>query len=54
MTELGERELGEIVASEVYKPHDFASALKQYFAELAEPLLLNRHMDAYLQASGIT
>ena len=51
--DLGERPLSEIISSGKYNPHDFASVLKQYFAELPEPILMKRHLDAYLQASGI-
>ena len=36
----------------VTHPHDLASILKLYFAELQEPLLLTRHLDAYLQITG--
>jgi len=37
---------------ENYNAHDFASVLKQYFSELPEPLLLKRHINAYLQTAG--
>lgn len=51
--ELGEVSLESIVAQQCYNPHDFASALKQYFADLPEPLMLSRHIDAYIQAAGM-
>lgn len=51
--ELGEVSLEGIVAQQCYNPHDFASALKQYFADLPEPLMLSRHIDAYVQAAGV-
>jgi len=50
--DLSERGLGEVISDRKYKAHDFASVLKQYFAELPEPVTLRRHMEAYLQASG--
>ena len=51
--ELGERSLEDIVASNTYSAHDFASVLKQFFSDLPEPLMLQRHLDAYIQAAGI-
>ena len=51
--ELGEISLESIIAQQSYNPHDFASALKQYFADLQEPLMLSRHVDAYIQAAGM-
>lgn len=42
----------EVLVNEGYNAHDFASVLKQYFSELPEPLLLKRHLNAYLQAAG--
>ena len=51
--DLGEKPFEQVLLSEVYKPHDFASVLKHYFAELPEPLLLKRHLDAYMQTAGI-
>lgn len=50
--DLGEKPLADIVGSGAYKCHDFASVLKQFFADLPQPLLLTRHLDAYCQASG--
>lgn len=44
---------GEIILNAMYNAHDFASVLKQYFSELPEPLLLKRHLNAYLQAAGM-
>lgn len=52
--ELGEVNLTSIIAQQCYNPHDFASALKQYFADLQEPLMLSRHLDAYLQAADLS
>ena len=52
VTDLGERGLSEVISDERYKVHDFASVLKQYFAEMPEPITLRRHFEAYLQASG--
>jgi len=52
VADLSERGLGEVISDRKYKAHDFASVLKQYFAELPEPVTLRRHMEAYLQASG--
>ena len=49
---LQEGRLGEVVLNEMYNPHDFASVLKQYLSELPEPLLLKRHLCAYLQTVG--
>lgn len=50
--DLGEKDFERIVLSEMYKPHDYASMLKQYFSEMQEPLFLNRHLDAYMQTAG--
>lgn len=50
--DLGEKDFEQILLSEMYKPHDYASMLKQYFLELQEPLFLNRHLDAYMQTAG--
>lgn len=36
-----------------YNAHDYASVLKKYLSELPEPLLMNRHLEAYLQTSGM-
>ena len=52
--DLGEKTFEVILFSEAYKPHDFASMLKQYFSDLPEPLLLKRHIDAYTQTAGIS
>lgn len=43
----------EMVLNKSYNAHDFASVLKQYFSELPEPLLLKRHLNAYIQAVGM-
>lgn len=45
-------EFGDHVFKAGYNAHDFASVLKQYFSELPEPLLLKRHLNAYLQTAG--
>lgn len=45
-------QFGTVTVSGAYNAHDFASVLKQYFSELPEPLLLKRHLNAYLQAAG--
>ena len=45
-------ELPEVVLSKTFNAHDFASVLKQYFSELPEPLLLKRHLNAYIQSAG--
>lgn len=50
---LGEGAFGDVVLETSYNAHDFASVLKQYFSELPEPLLLKRHLNAYLQAAGL-
>ena len=42
----------EVILNESYHANDFASVLKQYFSELPEPLLIKRHLNAYLQAAG--
>ena len=52
--DLREKDFQQILLSEKYKPHDYASMLKQYFSELVEPLLLKRHLYAYLQTAGTT
>lgn len=44
----------EVFASGSYNAHDFASVLKKFLSDLPEPLLMKRHLDAYLQASGKT
>lgn len=44
--------IDEIVANTNYTGHDYASLLKQYLSELPEPILLKRHLNAYLQVSG--
>lgn len=41
-----------VLADTSYSPHDFASVFKQYFGSLPEPLMVNRHIEAYRQASG--
>ena len=50
--DLREKDFEQILLSEAYKPHDYASVLKQYFSELPEPLLLKRHLEAYMQTAG--
>lgn len=50
---LEEGHFGDVIFNESYNAHDFASVLKQYFSELPEPLLLKRHLNAYLQAAGM-
>ncbi len=50
--ELQEGKLTEVVMNKSYNAHDFASVLKQYLSELPEPLLLKRHLSAYLQTVG--
>ena len=50
--DLGEKDFEQILLSEVYKPHDYATMLKQYFSDLPEPLLLKRHLNAYIQTAG--
>lgn len=49
---LEEGQFESIILNQSYHANDFASVLKQYFSELPEPLLLKRHLSAYLQASG--
>lgn len=51
-TDLSERGLSDVISDDKYKVHDFASVLKQFFAEMPEPVTLRRHLEAYLQASG--
>lgn len=46
-------QFGQVTINGAYNAHDFASVLKQYFSELPEPLLLKRHLNAYLQVAGI-
>ena len=43
---------GSVLLNTTFNAHDFASVLKQYFSELPEPLLLKRHLNAYLQAAS--
>ena len=50
---LEEGHFKEVIVQSKYNAHDFASVLKQYFSELPEPLLLKRHLNAYLQAIGM-
>ena len=52
VNDLREKDFQQILLSEMYTPHDYASVLKQYFSELPEPLLLKRHLDAYKQTAG--
>ena len=42
----------EVFASGSFNAHDFASVLKKFLSDLPEPILMKRHLDAYLQASG--
>ena len=35
-----------------FSPHDIATVLKQFLAELPEPLLAQKHYDAYSQIVG--
>lgn len=49
---LEEGAFGNVILEASYNANDFASVLKQYFSELPEPLLLKRHLNAYLQAAG--
>ena len=35
-----------------FSPHDIATVLKQFLAELPEPLLTQKHFDAYCQIVG--
>ena len=50
--ELEAGHFGKVTINGAYNAHDFASVLKQYFSELPEPLLLKRHLNAYLQVAG--
>ena len=50
--ELSKGRFYEVLQDSITHPHDLGSILKQYFAELQEPLLLSRHLDAYLQIAG--
>jgi len=50
--ELSKGRFYEVLQDSITHPHDLASILKQYFSELQEPLLLSRHLDAYLQIAG--
>lgn len=50
---LQEGGFADILMDKSYNAHDFASVLKQYFSELPEPLLMKRHLNAYLQAAGM-
>ena len=50
--ELSKGRFYEVLQDSASHPHDLASILKQYFSELQEPLLLSRHLDAYLQVTG--
>ena len=51
--DLGTHPFHSVVSNDMYTPHDYASVLKLFFNELPEPLMLNRHLEAYAQASGI-
>lgn len=42
-----------VVSNQKYNAHDYASVLKKYFSELSEPLLMKRHLDAYLQTASM-
>lgn len=50
---LEEGAFGNVILEGSYNANDFASVLKQYFSELPEPLLMKRHLNAYLQAAGM-
>lgn len=50
---LEEGAFGDVILEASYNANDFASVLKQFFSELPEPLLLKRHLNAYLQAAGM-
>ena len=50
--ELERSGFSEVVANMSYTGHDYASLLKQFLSELPEPLLIKRHINAYIQASG--
>ena len=42
-----------VFSSRKYNAHDYASVLKKYLSDLPEPLLIKRHLEAYLQTSGM-
>ena len=50
--ELSTRPFHEIAAEKSYRPHDFATVLKQYLSDLPEALMMNNHIEAYRQAAG--
>lgn len=50
--QVGEAGLTGCLSKVMFTAYDYASVLKQYLAELPEPLLLRRHLEAYLQAAG--
>ena len=50
--ELERSGFSEVVANMSYTGHDYASLLKQFLSKLPEPLLIKRHINAYIQASG--
>ena len=52
LNELGKSGVNGVIANTHYTGHDYASVLKQILSELPEPLLVKRHLDAYIQASG--
>lgn len=51
--DLGTHPFHSVVSNDMYTPHDYASVLKLFFNELPEPLMLNRHLEAYAQASEV-
>ena len=51
--ELTDSDWTSILSNSSYKPHDFASVLKQYLIDLPESLLPGNHLEAYLQVSGV-
>ena len=51
--ELETKPPSEAFSNKKYNAHDYASVLKKYLSELSEPLLMKRHLGAYLQTSGM-
>ena len=51
--ELTDSDWTSILSDSSYKPHDFASVLKQYLIDLPESLLPGNHLEAYLQVAGV-
>ncbi len=52
VTELEAKPPSEAFSSRRYNAHDYASVLKKYLSELSEPILMKRHLGAYIQTSG--